>query len=275
MGEVPVKPTFAAPDTTWEARDIPLLAVYGLGRFHVYYDEQLINKWPSQKGKAILKYMIAHRDRPIAKDILMDLFWADARPDAARNSLNVAMYSLRQAFRAVRPDYCLTLFQDEHYLLNPALPVWVDFEQFRQHYEAGQHLEQQGKLVEAVAEYEIAESLYQSDFLEEDMYEDWAIPQRESLKDSYLVILDRLSHYQWQRKRYAACIQLCQKILDKDHCREVAYRRLMRCYCRQGQPNLALRQYHLCVETLAQELDVPPMPETEVLYHQIRNREAV
>jgi hypothetical protein len=41
-------------------------------------------------------------------------------------------------------------------------------------------------------EYEIAESLYQGDFPEEDLGEDWLIPRREGLKDSYLVILDRL-----------------------------------------------------------------------------------
>jgi DNA-binding SARP family transcriptional activator len=44
----------------------------------------------------------------------------------------------------------------------------------------------------------------------------------------------------------------------------------MRCYLRQGQRHLALRQYHLCVEALEQELDVPPMPATVELYRQIR-----
>ena len=49
----------------------------------------------------------------------------------------------------------------------------------------------------------------------------------------------------------------------------------MRCYSRQGQRNLALRQYHLCVEALARVLDVSPMGETVALYHQIRRGEAV
>jgi DNA-binding SARP family transcriptional activator len=256
-------------------RDPPSLTVYCLGSFHVYQDDQLITNWPSGKGKAIFKYMLANHGRPIPKDVLMDLFWRNANSEAARNNLNVAIYGLRRALRAARPDFSHILFQDEHYLLNPAMRVWVDVEEFVQRYEAGQSFERRGKLAEAMEEYEAAEALYQGDFLEEDLYQDWLIPRREGLKDSYLVILDRLSRYHLKEKRYGACIHLCRKILAKDDCREGAHRRLMRCYNAQGQRNLALRQYQLCVETLARVLEVPPMPETVVLYHQIRSKEAV
>jgi DNA-binding SARP family transcriptional activator len=253
----------------------PSLAIYCLGSFRVYQDDELVNDWPSGKGKCIFKYMMAHRDRPIAKDILMDLFWRDAGPEAARNNLNVAIYGLRQALRAARPDFAHILYQDDHYLLNPAMEIWVDVEEFVRRYEMGRNLERKGKLVEAMREYEAAEGLYQGDFLEEDLYQDWPIPRREGLKDSYLTILDRLSRHYLEEERYGACIHVCRRILAEDDCREDAHRRLMRCYSQQGQRNLALRQYHLCVETLARVLDVSPMPETVTLYQQIREREVV
>ena len=126
-----------------------------------------------------------------------------------------------------------------------------------------------------MAEYEVAEGLYQGDFLEEDLYEDWPMLQREGLRDSYLLILDRLSRRRFEEEKYATCIHLCQKILAKDDCREDAHRRLMHCYCRQGQPYLALRQYHQCTETLQTELEVPPMAETLALYERIRAGAAV
>jgi DNA-binding SARP family transcriptional activator len=278
--ETPVESAKALPPAPVESArqakpGTPSLAVYCLGPFRVYQDDQLVTNWLSGKGKCIFKYMIAHRGRPISKDILMDRFWRDADPEAARNNLNVAIYGLRQALRAARPNFSHILFQDDHYLLNPALAVWVDVEEFVQRYEAGQSFKRRGKLAEAMGEYEAAEALYQGDFLEEDLYQDWLIPRREGLKDSYLVILDRLSRNHLKEKRYRTCIHLCRKILAKDDCREDAHRRLMRCYNVQGQRNLALRQYHLCVETLARVLDVPPMPETVALYHQIRNGETV
>jgi DNA-binding SARP family transcriptional activator len=253
----------------------PSLAVYCLGPFRVYQDDQLVTNWLSGKGKCIFKYMIAHRGRPIAKDILMDLFWRDANPEAARNNLNVAIYGLRQALRATQSDFSHILFQDDHYLLNPAMGVWVDVEEFVQRYETGRTLEREGRLAEAVQEYEAAEGLYQGDLFEEDLYQDWLIPRREGLKDTYFVILSRLSRYHLKEKRYATSIHLCRKILAEDDCREDAHRCLMRCYSGQGQRNLALRQFHLCVETLARVLDVSPTPDTVALYHQIRSEDAV
>jgi len=111
--------------------------------------------------------------------------------------------------------------------------------------------------------------------LEEDVYDDWPMPRREGLKDSYLFIMDQLSRHYFEQESYATSIHLCQKILTKDDCREETHRRLMRCYSRQGQRNLALRQFHVCAETLQRELDVPPMEETLALYQRIRAEDAI
>jgi DNA-binding SARP family transcriptional activator len=249
----------------------PRLVIYCLGRFRVYQDDVLIADWPSGRGKAILKYMIAEQGRPIPKEVLMDLFWPDASPEAARNNLNVALYGLREAFRATRPAFPHLLFEDDHYRLNPAMSIWVDADEFLRHYKAGQAYEQEGRLAQAMQAYETAEDLYRGDFMAEDRYEDWPIPQREGLKDNYFLLLERLSRYHLEQRAYPMCIRLCQKILAKDDCREDAHRRLMQCYYQQGQRHLALRQYDLCVEALEQVLDVPPMPETVTLYRQIRN----
>ena len=49
----------------------------------------------------------------------------------------------------------------------------------------------------------------------------------------------------------------------------------MRCYSRQGQRPLALRQFQICAEALRTELDVEPSPATAELYERIRRRESV
>ena len=60
----------------------------------------------------------------------MELFWPEAHPDAARNNLNVSIYGLRQALRSINPDYSHILFQEESYLLNPVMELWIDIEEF-------------------------------------------------------------------------------------------------------------------------------------------------
>lgn len=205
----------------------------------------------------------------------MELFWPDANPDAARNNLNVAIYGLRRALRRTHPDYSHVLFQNDTYLLNPTMHVWVDVEEFGRHRTSGHQLVQTGKLDEAVEEYRTAEAFYQGEFLEEDRYEDWLVPIRQSLQDEYLKMLEHLSDYYLEQHDVETCILMANKMITVDSCHEEAHRRLMRCYSQQGHQHLALRQYHLCVESLANELDVEPSAETQKLYVQIRGQQPV
>jgi DNA-binding SARP family transcriptional activator len=230
-----------------------------------------VDDWPSNKGKAIFKYLVTHRERPVVKEVLMELFWPGAHPDAARNNLNVAIYGLRQALRKSRPSYSHVLFQDDCYLLNPDLQIWIDVEEFTERNETAHEMEQRGDQIAAMREYHAAETLYEGEFLEEDRYEDWVLARRQRLEDDYLGLLDQLGRYYLDQEEETACAIVCRKMLAVDPCREEAHRTLMRCYKRQGQPYLALRQYHFCVETLKAELDVPPSQETTALYQQVRN----
>jgi DNA-binding SARP family transcriptional activator len=149
------------------------------------------------------------------------------------------------------------------------MDVWLDVAGFEKHVQAGRRLEAAGKRTEAIVQYGIAEGLYQGDFLEEDLYEDWPSVQRTHLRNLYLDIADRLSANYVQQCEYTAAIALCQKVLLKDSCREEAHRRLMQCYLGQGQRHLAVRQYQACVEVLREQLHLTPSEETRGLYQHI------
>jgi DNA-binding SARP family transcriptional activator len=250
------------------------LSVHLLGPLRVTLADRLVESWPSGRGRAIFKYLLAHRGHSTPRDVLMDLFWPDAAPEAARNNLNVAVHGLRQALKAAS-ERQIVLFQDGAYRLDPELTIWVDVEAFERHVEAGRRLEATGQLAAATAEYEVATGLYQGDFLADDPYEEWPVLTRERLRVAYLDTLDRLAQLYFSQGQYAACAALCQRTLAYDNCREDAHCRLMRCYSRQGQQHLALRQYQACVEALRHELDVEPAPTTVDLYERIRRRERV
>jgi DNA-binding SARP family transcriptional activator len=236
----------------------------------VYYGERLIEKWRGLKCKHIFKYLVTHREQLTHREILMELFWRDAPPDAARRNLYQAIYHLRNTLRSGDPDFDPIVSENNGYSFNPDLEIWLDSEAFLTHYQAGLQLEGKGRTHEAVQEYAKADSLYAGEYMAEDRYEDWPLEHRENLKHEHLAILAKLSQYYFAQGQISACIAFCQKILAEDKCREDAHRRLMRCYIRQGQRHLALRQYQICVEALRQELDVPPMPATTELYQHIQ-----
>lgn len=247
------------------------VAAYCLGDFQVYLHGQPVENWLNRKGKSILKYLLLHRAKPVAKEVLMECFWPESDQELARNNLNVAIYSLRQTLRKTDPDLSYILFREDCYLLNPDLNTWIDFEVFEDHFKKGQEYETAGDQEQAVREYITAESLYQGELFEADRYEDWPNLKRRSMQDSYLYLLDRLSQHFIETRNYTTCAALCRKMLVVDSCREDAHRRLMQCYIQQGHYYLALRQYHICVEAHKKELDTLPSPETTALYEQVRS----
>jgi DNA-binding SARP family transcriptional activator len=198
----------------------------------------------------------------------MEAFWPEAAPAAARNSLNVAVHGLRRAFRG--SGIQVVVLEDGSYRLGPGLRLWLDTDEFELHLAGGRRLEAAGDLAGAAAEYERALALYQGDFLADDPYEDWPVMTREHLLLGHLDVLDRLSGLYFGQHQYGACVALCRLLVERDRCREDAHRRLMRCFTRQGQPHLALRQYQACADALDQDLGVDPDPATVALAQQIR-----
>jgi DNA-binding SARP family transcriptional activator len=249
------------------------VAVHMLGPFSLTIGD-LIVKLPASRSLSLLKYLLLHHRQSTPREVLMDVFWQDAEPEAARNNLNVALYSLRRALRT-STDLPVIVFENGAYGLAPTLQVWLDVEEFERCIKAAQRLETRDQLTASVTEYEAALSLYQGDFLEHAPYEEWTILERERLRIAYLDTLDHLSQIYFSQERYAGCITVCQLILIRDRCREDAHCLLMRCYSRQGQGHLALRQYQLCVESLRTELEVDPKMETRQLYEQIRCHEYI
>lgn len=249
----------------------PTLTVYCLGSFRTYINDNWVENWNGNNARAIFKYMVVNRKRPIPLEVLMDLFWRDDEPESARRNLYQAIYLLRQALQIGAVDFPCVLSTNGCYGLNPDLRIWLDSEAFEIHYHNGQKLEMNGSSLEAIREYEAADTLYEGDFLAEDIYEEWPAALRQQLKSAYLDILDRLSRYHYQQKNWAMSVAYSQKLLHADACREDAHRGLMRAYFHLGQRHLALRQYHHCIETLRDELGVSPAQQTIDLYHQIKD----
>jgi DNA-binding SARP family transcriptional activator len=250
------------------------LVVHLLGELRVVLNDTSVDDWPSGRGRSLFKYLLTHRDPWQSRDTLVEVFWPGSAPEAARNSFNVAVHGLRLALRAAS-DVPVVVLEGGTYRLNHDLELWLDIDEFERHVEAGKQLEAAGELAGAMAEHELAVSLYQGDFLADDPYEEWAVLFRERMRLAYLDTLERLSHLYFSRGSYVSCATLCQRIIERDPCREDAHRHLMRCYSRQGQPHLAMRQYRACLDSLSADLGIGPTPVTTQLYERIRRHEPV
>lgn len=249
------------------------LRVQLLGPFGVWVDGQAVppTAWPSRKACQLLKILITCRERAVASDELIEWLWPDLAPDSARNSLWVALSRLRHLLEpgAGRGESTLILSQPPGYRFAPASGCDIDVDRFLAHLEAGRACQRQGEWTGAADAYRAAEALYGGDYLADDPYEEWAIPQRERLRTAFLDGEEALATCLLALGRCDEALAHARLALAQDACRESAWRLVMEAHYRAGDPAQALQAFARCRAALAQELGVDPRPETLTLHTHI------
>jgi DNA-binding SARP family transcriptional activator len=229
-----------------------------------------VEPWPNRRSKSLFKYLVSHRERPVPKEVLMDLLWPGARARAARNNLNVAVYNLRRTMRNGDDRFSYVLFRDDAYRLNPDLDIWVDAEEFERLVASARRMARAGDTAGAIGDYEVARALYAGDLFDDDPHEEWTFERRRALQEEYLRALAGLGAAHLGGGEHEAAAEAFRAALAVDPCREEAHRGLMRCYALAGQRHLALRQYRRCAEALRTSLGLAPDPDTAALDRAIR-----
>ena len=246
-----------------------MLSARLLGSMLVTLDGRQVDTTSSRRTRHVLAYLLLHRRSAIPADVLMETFWPDARPAAARNSLHVALTGVRRVLGEAWSGEVLER-RLGGYRLAPDLPVWVDVDEFERHCREGRRADRLGAADEALAAYAAADRLYGGDLLAEDPYADWAAWSRESLRLDLLDVQRRLADLHAAAGDHAAAVLIARRALDIDPCNEPLHRRLMRSYHAADQVHLALTQYHRCAEALWQEHRVRPSTETVELHERLR-----
>jgi DNA-binding SARP family transcriptional activator len=117
---------------------------------------------------------------------------------------------------------------------------------------------------------EAAVALWRGEFLADTEAGDWAVFQREALRQTFLDSLLQLADLRFVDAHYSAAAGAYQRALDLDGYLELAHRGLIRCSARQGEAAQAVRHYQDLRQILRQELHTAPSPETTLLYDRIR-----
>lgn len=246
------------------------VSVQFFGKLHVQIRGKAVPQIRGKKNASVLAYLLFNHHRSVHRDILIDKFWADFSTASARNSLNVAICSIRKDLAKVLKDQEVILFENESYCINPQLEIITDVEKFTYMWKKGRAIEGAQGLGSALHAYNKAVALYQKEFLENLRFEEWCESERANLQETYLFILNRLSAYFFEQQDYYGCINISKKMLSTDQCLEEVYRKLMKCYYALGLTDMAFRQYFKCKKVLREELDLPPSRPTEELFESMQ-----
>ena len=245
-----------------------VLQIRLFGRVRVAYDDGAeVRMTPT--AQTLLAYLLVQRTY-CPRDVLACLCWGDQPDDQARGCLSTALWRLRRSLETDEVPhgaYLLTTTTGE-VGFNWESRHWLDLSTFEHEVKRVLALPPEALDPSHASSLQNALGLYTGDLLE-GFYDDWVLRQRERVRTMYLDSLSRLMCYHHSRGAHEESIAAAQKILACDPLREEIYRELMRLYLKTGQRALAVRQFKICRDVLADELGIPPMEETEALYHQI------
>jgi DNA-binding SARP family transcriptional activator len=263
IASVPLAHELGSPSPQTDHADI---AAHILGPLELSVAGTRIPRWTSLKARAIFQYLLIHQDRPVRREVLMELEWPEHSHNSARNNLNVALYSLRNTLDSKGLDAQAILHREGCYLLNPALTYWIDRDEFLSMVHDAQRARQFGGIRQAIDASRSAIQLYRGALFEDDFTGEWYLPERRHLKELYLQSLEFLAGAYCDLDQFLVAIEFGQQAISADPCYEAVHRLLMRCYARQHQQQLVGRQYQLCTAALRAELGVSPATETIQLF---------
>ncbi len=204
----------------------------------------------SAKAVALLAYL-AITGRPHTRDHLTDLLWPDSLPDAARKNLRNTLWAIRKLFG----DDLLQVDADRMTLSGE---VWLDSRLF----ETAAH---RGESPRQAVDLYHAPLLTGLTLVDAPDFELWLTTERERFGQLYLRLLSAEVARHKAAGNWPAVITTAQRALAADNLQEPLYRALMEAHARLGERAEAMRHYDTLRHTLAQELGVSPLPETETM----------
>ena len=92
-------------------------------------------------------------------------------------------------------------------------------------------------------------------------YDEWAIVERERMRQLCLHALEAMAGRLSMRARYAPALQVALAAIRLDPLRESAHRCLIRIHLAEGNSSEAIRSYHEYRERIASDLGIEPSPQ--------------
>ena len=252
-----------------------MLSVWLLGGFRAECDGSPVTEIDAPRLQSLLAYLLVHRGAPQSRGHLAFLFWPDTNEAQARTNLRNLLHHLRRAL----PDADLHLEANVHTLcLRSDVPIAFDVADFEAALEEAERAWRGARSSSARDVLERAVALYKGDLLPS-CYDDWIIAQRETLREGYLVALERLIRLAEEQRDYKVAIRHARCLLRHDPLHEPAYAHVMRLNALSDDRASALNlaevvaacgrpcRYDILCETPGDSYDFSHEKLREVCYH--------
>ena len=168
-------------DPHWVAG--PQLTIRTLGRTKVESREgPIAGRWLERRSGELLKLLITERARVVHTDEIIESLWPGAGPSGSAN-VRFAVHSLRQKLEPdrERSESSFVLARQGGYALDRD-HIGIDVDVFERYVADGKSALADGDGAAAERLFSEAVDLYQGDFLADELYATWVLPERDRLR---------------------------------------------------------------------------------------------
>lgn len=252
------------------------LKIKQLGQFEVCFDGEPVpaKTFRQQKTIQLFKIFLSERGRVFSKDQLAEHLFPENTEAGTFKNLQNRISELRKALepdlKRGQPSQYLQRVGQEGYAFSKEAACWLDTEAFEVRLKKARELEASEHWMLALETYEQALSLYQGDYLTEDLYEDWTLSLRNHWHELFLEGLQHAAECHTKLGQYREAIDCCHRLIQAAPGREQAYAQKMYNHSYAGEKQLALETYQALIGVLKDEIGLDPSPDTRSLYMQIR-----
>jgi len=161
----------------------PQLRIFALGRTRVTSAETALEgRWLANRPGQILKLLVTERHRRVFSDEIVERLWPDGTHDT--RGLRNFVHALRERLEpqgAPSPPSSFVLATRGGYVLHDAR-VWIDVDAFEALVGEGVAAFDGGEDQQALELLQQGLALYRGEFLADEPYAEWALPERERLR---------------------------------------------------------------------------------------------
>lgn len=247
------------------------LKVYLTGRVALEAEGFVLEdgRFPGRQGRLLFAYLINEQGRPVPRDELAEVLWADNLPATWEKALTVLVSKLRSLLTEAGVDGAQALTSAFGcYRLQLPPDSWIDVVAADEALSDAERALTAGEIDEAMVAASIAEAITRHPFLPGDGCT-WVDTKRREMDELRWRAVYVLGKAQLQAPIPTNAVRWAEQAIGLQPFREAGHRLLMQAHVACGNRAEALQAYERCRRLLDDELGAYPSPETESIYRRL------
>lgn len=222
----------------------PALRIDALGDFEISGPAGPIDgEWLQQRPGELLRYLVCGRSRPVASEQIAEAIWPDAIRRDASASVRHYVHKLRACLEPERQARVPSLYVVTRRGSYALEGTWVDADEFEHRVRVGLGALARGNRGAAREWLGQARAFYRGDFLAEYPYAEWAVPERDRLRELAAQMLRALAEIELDVGNDAAGSEHARDLAEMEPFDLEAQRTYMELCVRLGRRSEAARRH--------------------------------